>query len=91
MSDNEIARKQILPMQNPPITSYHYQADLLSAILNNEKSKPWIYNRFIQLHIPDKNCESFKHFGFRLDFYTSFLWAACPFVNYQRVKNVIEK
>jgi hypothetical protein len=72
--------KKILPMKFPPITSYPYQANLLSVILNDDKAIPWYFNNFIQLEGP-----KFNDNGMRIDFYTSLLWKTCPWIYYQRI------
>ncbi len=70
----------ILPKEAPMITTYPKEANILSILLNYEKSYPWIMNNFIQL-----TCYNNQY----LDYY-DFYYRNCPLVDYQRInKNII--
>lgn len=51
--------KKILKVKFPTITSWNWQAALFSVIEISDKSYPWIYNNYIQIHCnpvgPNKN------------------------------------
>jgi hypothetical protein len=86
--------QKILPMKYPPITSFHYHADLLSVLLNYDQCLPWFYNNFIQLFI-HSNVEILDGIreGIILDFYTPYSnWKNCPHIYYQRInRNFVSK
>ncbi|QUI24691.1 hypothetical protein HZI73_21360 [Vallitalea pronyensis] len=58
-----IKSANVLPLKYPPITCYEEQANILSILLNDERTLPWIYSNYIHSEVYEHQGQETKvHF-----------------------------